>query len=154
MLELLVPVVVLASGLAAGVMMWTQLGGMPLLNTLPPDRYVFTHAFFASRYDPFMPTCMLVTAVGDLLLAATAPAPAAAAVLFGAGAVLAAGAIVISLVKNVPVNRWIKTLDPENLPPDFASVDPRRYWGGWNRARAVLAVAAFGANCAALTALI
>lgn len=153
MLELLIPVVLLASGLAAGVMMWTQLGGMPLLNALPPDRYVFAHAFFANRYDPFMPICMLVTFLGDVLLALTTTS-AALGVLFGLGAVLAAGAIVISLAKNVPVNKWIQTLDPDNLPPDFASMDPRPQWGGWNRTRAVFAVVAFGANCAALAALV
>jgi uncharacterized membrane protein len=150
--ELLVPIVLLASGLAAGVMMWTQLGGWPLLTSLPPDRYVATHAFFATRFDPFMPACMLLTVGGDVALAALATR--AATPLFLSAAVLAAGAIAISLLRNVPVNSWIRSLDPTNLPADFPAVDPRRSWGAWNRARAVLTVTAFAANCTALPLLI
>ncbi|GIF07075.1 hypothetical protein Asi03nite_46130 [Actinoplanes siamensis] len=149
----LIPVVLLAAGLAAGVMMWTQLGGWPLLSTLPPDRYVYTHAFFAGRYDPFMPACMLVAGAGDVALAVLVEPPPARW-LFALAGLLGALCIAISISRNVPVNRWIRTLDPDNLPADFAAVDPRRSWGGWNRLRAVLSIAAFALNCLALTALL
>ncbi|MET0425258.1 MAG: DUF1772 domain-containing protein [Actinoplanes sp.] len=149
----LVPVVLLTAGLAAGVMMWTQLGGWPLLSTLPTDRYVYTHAFFAGRYDPFMPVCMLVAGLGDIALTILVE-PLAARVLFAAAALLGVLCIVISISRNVPVNRWIRTLDPDHLPADFAAVDPRPSWGRWNRIRAVLSIAGFALNCIALTALL
>jgi uncharacterized membrane protein len=56
----------------------------------------------------------------------------------------------VSIVKNVPVNKWMRTLDPDRLPTDFDDRDPRRYWGFWNRVRSFLAVTALVANCAAL----
>ena len=151
--QALLPFVLLASGMAAGVMMWTQLGGWPLLASLPPDRYVATHAFFARKYDPFMPTCFLITVAGGIALAVSTGQPTART-LFVVSSALAVISIGISLRKNVPVNRWLQTLDPDSLPVDFASVDPRRDWGLWNRIRAGLAILAFAANCGALVALL
>lgn len=151
--QLLLPPVLLASGMAAGVMMWTQLGGWPLLASLPPDRYVATHAFFARKYDPFMPACILITVAGGIALAVSA-SQQSARLLFAASALLAGCSIAISVGKNVPVNKWLQTLDPQSLPADFASVDPRPGWGMWNRIRAGLSIAAFAANCIALVALL
>lgn len=149
MFEVLIPVVLLASGLAAGVLMGTQLGGWPLLESLPPNRYVQAHAFLSTRYDPFMPICFVVTAVGDGVLAGLADDVRTAA-LFGTATVLALGTVVVSLAKNVPVNKWIRTLDPEDLPEDFAERDPRRHWGSWNWARTALAALAALVNCVAV----
>jgi uncharacterized membrane protein len=149
----LVPVLLLANGLAAGVLVGTQLGGWPLLVALPPERYVHAHAFFATRYDPFMPACLFGTVLGDGVLAATAPAAWPRALAATAGA-LALATVTISLVKNVPVNKWVRTLDPDALPADFASRDPRRHWGTWNRARTTLTVAALLINCTSLALLL
>ncbi|GDY31056.1 DUF1772 domain-containing protein [Gandjariella thermophila] len=153
MVAVVVSVVLLANGLAAGVLMGTQLGGWPLLSSLPPDRYVHAHAFFSTRYDPFMPICLVTTAVGDLVLLVAVRASAARG-LYAVGAVLTLAAITISLVKNVPVNRWVRTLDPDNLPADFPSRDPRRPWAAWNRVRTTLTVLALLTNCVAVTLLL
>jgi len=149
----LAPLVVLLNGLAAGVLFGTQLGGWPLLAALPADRYVHAHAFFATRYDPAMPLCLLGTLAGDIWLAVLAP-QAGARGLFVAGAVLAAVTVLISLTKNVPVNKWVRTLDPDNLPRDFADRDPRWRWGAWNQRRSVLTILALVTNCAALALLL
>ncbi|MEU6731372.1 DUF1772 domain-containing protein [Nonomuraea wenchangensis] len=153
MLEILVPVVLLVNGLAAGVLMGTQLGGWPLLQSLPPGRYVHAHAFFSTRFDPFMPICLIGTLAGDAALALLA-GPPAATVLFAVAGALALGTVTVSLVKNVPVNRWIRGLDPDHLPEDFAERDPRRHWGGWNRARSAMSVAALAVNCVAVGLLL
>ncbi|WP_328393734.1 DUF1772 domain-containing protein [Streptomyces sp. NBC_00390] len=153
MIAYLVPVVVLVNGLAAGVLFGTQLGGWPLLAALPADRYVHAHAFFATRYDPAMPLCLLGTLIGDAVLAVIAP-EAAVRALFIVGAVLAAATVTISLIKNVPVNKWVQTLDPDNLPDDFEANDPRWNWGAWNHRRSVLTLLALLVNCAALALLL
>lgn len=147
MLEIVVPLVLLANGLAAGVLLGTQLGGWPLLQSLPPDRYVHAHAFFSTRYDPFMPACLLITTVGDLALGLLAGSAVARA-LYLVAAALCLSTIAISLTKNVPVNRWVRTLDPDHLPADFAQRDPRRRWGSWNRVRTALSTLALIVNCA------
>ncbi|MGW5779958.1 anthrone oxygenase family protein [Streptomyces sp. NPDC003863] len=153
MTAVLAPLVVLLSGLGAGVLLGTQLGGWPLLAALPPDRYVHAHAFFATRYDPVMPICLLGTLVGDLVLAVDGRQPAAR-LLYLAAALLAAATVTISLVKNVPINRWIQGVDPGRLPENFDEVDPRPVWGPWNRRRSALAILAFAANCGALSVLL
>ncbi|MFE9253826.1 anthrone oxygenase family protein [Streptomyces sp. NPDC006879] len=149
MLTYLAPLLLLMNGLAAGVLFGTQLGGFPYLATLPHDRYVSAHAFFGTRYDPAMPICLVGTLLLDAVLAITTASTGARA-LFAAGALLAAITAVISVTKNVPVNRWMRTLDPENLPADFAARDPRPSWGAWNRRRSWLTIAALGVNCTAL----
>ncbi|GAA3105062.1 DUF1772 domain-containing protein [Nonomuraea salmonea] len=146
-LEIVVPLVLLANGLAAGVLLGTQMGGWPLLDSLPPDRYVHAHAFFSTRFDPFMPACLLLTTVGDLALALLVDGPVAR-VLYLVAAALCLGTIAISVTKNVPVNRWVRTLDPDHLPDDFAQRDPRRQWGSWNRVRTALSTLALIVNCA------
>ena len=153
MVEVLTPLVLLTTGLAAGVLVGTQLGGFPLLTSLPPDQYVRAHAFFATRYDPFMPVCLMIGTLGSATLAALAPVPGARW-LYGVAAVAAMLTMVISLAKNVPVNKWVRSLDPDDLPDDFAERDPRRHWGAWNRARTALSVGALLGNCAALTLLL
>ena len=150
MIALLAPLVLLTSGLAAGVLTGTVLGGAPRLMALPTERYVHAHGFFATRYDPFMPVCLVLTCVGDLVLAFLAPGAAAA--VFGVAGVLAGSVAVISLLKNAPVNRWMASLDPERLPADFA--DPRREWVAWNKLRTGIAVAALVGNVLAIGLLL
>jgi hypothetical protein len=139
LLGLLVAVVVVTGGVSAGVLIGTVLGGMPLLRALPLQRYVHAHGFFATRYDPFMPVCLLLTAAGDLALAVVVSVPAAAG-LFGAGAAGAVAVSAISLRHNAPVNRRMAAMDPENLPADF--VDPRDDWCRWNAVRTACGAAA------------
>ncbi|MFI8965366.1 anthrone oxygenase family protein [Streptomyces sp. NPDC053493] len=149
MLNVLAPLLLLFNGLAAGVLFGTQLGGFPYLASLPTDRYVHAHAFFGQRYDPAMPVCLLGTVVLDALLALGVGGGAAPErTLFAVAGVLAAATALISLTKNAPVNRWMRTVDPDDLPADFQHT--RDSWGAWNRRRSLLTIAALVANCAAL----
>ncbi|MFM9368687.1 anthrone oxygenase family protein [Streptomyces sp. Da 82-17] len=149
----LVPLVLLLNGLAAGVLFGTLLGGFPYLASLPAGQYVHAHAYHGQRYDPAMPLCLVGTVVGDLALVLVAE-QAAARGLFGLAGLLALATAVISLTKNAPVNRWMRTLDPDDLPADFAARDPRPSWGAWNRLRSALTIAALVVNCAALAVLL
>jgi uncharacterized membrane protein len=146
-LTVLAPLLLLLNGLAAGVMLGTQLGGFPYMAALPVDRYVHAHAFLGQRYDPAMPICLLGTLALDVVLAVAAP-DTTARVLFALAALLTATTPVIAIVKNAPVNRWMRTLDPDNLPADF--VDPRPEWGAWNSRRSWITIAALAVNCTAL----
>jgi uncharacterized membrane protein len=150
-LSLLAPLVLLTNGLAGGVLLGTLLGGWPLLAALPDDRYVHAHAFFATRYDPAMPACLLGTLLGDIGLAVITQSPTARW-LFLTAAVLAAFTIAISITKNVPTNKWIQTLDPQHPPGDLG--DRKYRWGVWNRRRSVLTLVALLANCSALAVLL
>ncbi|MGW1294210.1 anthrone oxygenase family protein [Streptomyces sp. NPDC002533] len=147
MLNVLAPLLLLLNGLAAGVLFGTQLGGFPYLASLPTDRYVYAHAFFGQRYDPAMPLCLVGTVVLDAVLAVGADA-APERTLFAVAGVLAAATALISVTKNAPVNRWMRTVDPAHVPTDFQDI--RVSWGAWNRRRSLLTIVALVANCAAL----
>ncbi|MEV2275901.1 DUF1772 domain-containing protein [Nocardiopsis sp. NPDC049922] len=142
---ILLPLAMVGSGLVTGGMMIAFLGGAPLLLRLPREQYVPVHMFLVSRFDPFMPICLLTALVSDALLVLAAP-HATARVLAGAAALLLVAAITVSLTKNVPINRWVARLDPDDLPEDWESVDPRRRWRDWNAVRTALAAAALVCN--------
>ncbi len=147
---ILLPIALAGNGLVAGGMMIAFLGGAPLLLRLPKEQYVPVHRFLVSRFDPFMPVCLITALIADLALVATA-AQAPVRALAGTAAALLVAAIAVSLTKNVPINRWVAALDPDDLPPDWESVDPRRRWRDWNAVRTGLAAAALLANSLALS---
>jgi uncharacterized membrane protein len=140
----LLPPALIASGLVAGVLLWSAVCGVPLLRRLPADGYVRTHQFWANRFEPFQPICVLLTAGLDAVLLAVSPGPAAA--VFGVGAAGALAVIAVSATRNVPVKKWVLTLRPDALPEDWDRRDPRREWGRWNLVRTVLACLVLVAN--------
>ncbi|MFH8788935.1 DUF1772 domain-containing protein [Streptomyces roseoverticillatus] len=147
MTQILLPLALIGSGMAAGGLMIASLGGAPLLLSLPADRYVPVHQFLVTRFDPFMPICMVTAMLTDTALAALSRD--ATRVPAGVAAALLLGAIVVSLAKNVPINKWVGSLEPGVVPPDWERVDPRARWRNWNLVRTGLAVTALLANATA-----
>jgi uncharacterized membrane protein len=138
--EVLLPIAVLGNGLAAGGSVLSVLGGAPLMQSLPAGGYVHVHQFLERRMHPFMPACLLVALVADV--ASAFFFAGTVRVLLAGAAVLLAGAVGVSVAKNVPINKWVATLDPADPPADFARIDPRLRWATWNRVRSVLMVSA------------
>ncbi|GII80957.1 hypothetical protein Sru01_59390 [Sphaerisporangium rufum] len=136
------------NGLAAGVLLGTVLGGVPLLLALPPARYVHAHGFLAQRYDPFMPVTLAGTAVADAALAFLAP-DVTGHVLYALAALTVASVMTISVTKNVPINKYLISLDPDTLPDDWERRDPRYRWRTWNAVRTALTVTALAINLVA-----
>jgi uncharacterized membrane protein len=153
MLDVLLPLALLGSGFAAGGLMIASLGGAPLLLSLPTDRYIPVHKFLVTRFDPFMPISMCTALVCDAIAAFVAPAGAGRA-LFATASLALVAAMVVSMTGNVPINRWISTVDPQRLPADWERLDPRVRWRNWNLVRTALAVAALAANAAAVAVLL
>jgi uncharacterized membrane protein len=149
----LVPLLLLVNGVAAGMMLSTVVGVVPMFLTLSYPAYVRAVQFLWPRYDPLMPVLTVTTAALDVLLAAGAAEPAAR-VPFAVGAALMVVVIAISLLRNVPINRYVMRLDPETTPGDWAERDPRRRWRAWNTLRTALTVLALLAALAATAALI
>jgi uncharacterized membrane protein len=148
MTDVLIPLVLAGNGVAVGVFAGTILGGVPLLLALPPDRYVHAHRFLATRYDPFMPVTIVLTAVLDIAIAVLAR-HALTTALFATAALLVISVMVVSVTRTVPINRWVVGLDPDNLPADWSRQDPRERWRTWNAVRSSLAAAALAVNLVA-----
>jgi uncharacterized membrane protein len=147
---LLVVLALLATGLAAGVMLGTAIGPAPLALALPYDRYVQLIQYMWPRYDPFMPITNGVALAACAALALVAPQPTTRP-LYAVGAVLLIALMVISVTKNVPINRYVMSLDPRHPPADWTARDPRARWRNWNLLRTALAVSAFAASLAGAT---
>ena len=152
MIRILMPLALLAGGLAAGGLSISDLAA-PLFTTLSPAMYVPVHKGLVTRFDPFMPISLATCLVCDIALAAVAD-EGPVRMLAALAAVLLAAAMTVSLTRNVPINRWLTTLDAERLPADWERVDPRDRWIRWNRVRGALAVAALLANVAITPLLI
>ncbi|MGC5020995.1 anthrone oxygenase family protein [Micromonospora sp. DT47] len=151
--RLLIPIALLANGIAVGVMVSTVIGLAPMSLAVPYERYVATIQYLWKRYDPFMPIMNTLACVLDLVLLARVDDPPARA-LFGAAGVLLVVVMAISVVKNVPINRYVMSLDPQAQPADWARMDPRTRWRNWNLVRTALAVLAFATNLAAVSVLL
>lgn len=143
---ILMLIALMGNAVGVGVFCATVLGGVPLLLALPGEQYVHAHGFLATRYDPFMPITILLTAVSDLSLVATGPG-VAVRLLGGAAGILMISVITVSLTKNVPINHWVAAQDPQALPADWT--ERRNRWRRWNAVRSALAGSALAVNLAA-----
>jgi len=152
LIQILVPVALVGCGMAAGGLV-ISVRGAPLLLSLPDQQYVPIHQFLVTRFDPFMPICLLTALFADLVLAFAVDG-AGARVLCGTAAALLLSAATVSLTRNVPINRWVSTLDPQALPANFRQLDRRQRWVRWNVVRMGLTVAALAVNAAALGLLL
>lgn len=132
---------VLGSGTTTGVLFGVAVSVVPALRDMTPNRYVEAHQLLGRNWDPLMPIIVLGTTAIDAVLAVLVDEPASR-LLFGiAGALLLASSMV-SHLRNVPLNRQVKSLDPAApLPPDWQ--DPRPAWRRWHKLRTVLAATAF-----------
>ncbi|GLY75515.1 DUF1772 domain-containing protein [Actinoallomurus iriomotensis] len=153
MIRVLVPLTLLGNGIGAGVMLSTVLGVVPLTLVLPYERYIRTIQFLWPRYDPFMPAVNALTFVLDIVVAVLAP-DATGRILFTSAAVLLAAVMFISVIKNVPINKYVTSLDPDRPPDDWTARDPRVRWRNWNLARTSLALLALAMNVAGTGALL
>ena len=144
-------VALLGSAVAGGIMLSTVLGIVPLMLALPYERYVELVQFLWPRYDPFMPIANLAALLADIALAvAVRHSPARGA--FGLAAVLIGTVITISIARNVPINRYVSSLDPRQRPADWTEADPRARWRHWNLIRTGLMLCALVANIAGAVA--
>ncbi|MCW3840378.1 DUF1772 domain-containing protein [Micromonospora yasonensis] len=153
MTQFLLPIVLVSNGMAAGGLMIAVLGGAPLMFVLPVGQYITVEQFLTTRFDPFMPICLVTTILLDGSLAFVAP-DAPSRRLFALASLLTACAITVSITRNFPINRWVRTLDPERIPENWDEVDPRKRWRNWNFVRATLTILALLVNVTAVSVLV
>ncbi|GAA4982420.1 putative membrane protein [Nonomuraea thailandensis] len=146
MVQILTAAVLVTSGIAAGVLFTHAVGVWPAMQAMTPERYVAAHKLLGRAYDPMMPIIVGSSAVLDVILAILSE-PGQARTLFIVSAVCLVGVGAVSQTRNVPINRRVKSLDPQAIPPDWE--DPRGLWGKWNLVRTSFAVLALVGNAAA-----
>ncbi|MCA2228512.1 anthrone oxygenase family protein [Nonomuraea aurantiaca] len=144
--DLLSIAALVGSGVVAGVLFAVALSVLPALFAMPADRYVYTHQLVGRRWDPTMPIIVLSSMTIDVVLAVLTRAEPA--VLFATAAVLLLGVSVVSHFCNVPINRVVKSLDPDEVPPGWR--DPRPLWRRWHLLRTALALLGVTVNAVAV----
>lgn len=141
--------VVLASGLVAGVLFGVALANVPSLAQMTPRQYVFTQQLLDRRFEPTMPLLVFGSIAADVVLVLLSDG-LRRPVLFAAAALLLGGVAAVSQFGNVPLlAARLRGLDPEALPADWR--DPRDPWRRWHLLRTALAVGAVVATAAAIT---
>lgn len=135
--EALTVLVLLGTGLVAGVLFAVAVSVMPALIAMPPDRYVATHKLLGRHYDRIMPFIVTGSTAIDVALAVRASSAERA--LFTAAALCMAGVALVSQTRNVPINKRVKGTRPEDLGPEWE--DPRPRWRDWHLVRTCCAVA-------------
>lgn len=138
----------LGSGLVAGVLFAVALSTLPALIAMPPSRYIYAHKLLGRNWDPTMPVIVLSSTAADIVLAVAVPEPAAARALFAVAAVLLVAVSVVSHFANVPINKQMRTVDPDRMPPDWR--DPRPLWRRWHLLRTACAIGALAVNASAV----
>lgn len=147
MIDFLAVFVVVTSGVIAGVLFGFAVSVLPAFFAMPADRFVYSTKLIGRNWDPMMPIIVITSTVLDILLAIFGPA-GSTVTLFILGSVLLVGVSVVSHWCNVPINRQVKKVDPENMPADWA--DPRPLWRRFHYLRTILAVLAVAVNAVAL----
>jgi uncharacterized membrane protein len=145
--DVLAVLVVVTSGVVAGVLFGFAVSVLPAFFVMPTGRYIYSAELIGRNWDPMMPIIVLTSLAVDIVLAVLGP-PGVPLTLFVLGALLLAGVSVVSHWCNVPINRAVKKVDPENIPADWH--DPRPLWRRFHYLRTALAVLAVAVNATAL----
>jgi uncharacterized membrane protein len=133
----------LISGLVAGVFFDVAIAMMPAFFAMRPGSYVEANNMIGEHYHPTMPIVVNVATISDLLLGIMSHSAARQVLFFTAFAFLV-GVQLVSQFGNVPINKRMLAIDPENVPADWG--DPRKLWSNWHFLRTAFACAAFVIN--------
>ena len=137
---------VIASALVAGVFFSVTVSVIPALAAMPAGRYIETQWALGKGYHPLMPIIVNFSTAIEIVLAVLAKTTAGRT-LYIAGTLLFLAVTGVSQLLNVPINRRVRKMDPNNLPADWD--DPRPLWRRWHYLRFAIAMSLLLVNIAA-----
>lgn len=144
----------LGCGLMAGFFFAFSAAVMTALARLPPDEgisamksinvAVINPVFFTVFFGTAL-LCVLVAAIALLVL----PDPGAYYLLAGS-LLYIAGAVLVTVVFNVPLNNMLASLDPDSLASADRWREFLRRWTAWNHVRTAASICAMASFIMAL----
>ncbi|GAB3153575.1 DUF1772 domain-containing protein [Microbispora hainanensis] len=146
---LLSQISIVLSGLVAGMLLWSAIGGVPWMRRLPAGEYVRLHQYWSPRFDPLAPLMVAGTLACDVALLFLSPTRDSKFLLTFLIVALVA-IMVVSATRNARLKRTVMDLDPSTLPADWKQRDPRPAFGRWNLVRTVIAILVFLGNVEAM----
>ena len=126
------------TGIVAGVFFAVAVSVVPALAAMSPRDYVLTHQLLGPGYHPWMPVIVTLALLADVV--AVVVTGGAQRWLFAVSALMLVGVQVVSQFGNVPINRVVGRMVPDDLPPDWT--DPRPSWRSWHLVRSAFALTA------------
>jgi uncharacterized membrane protein len=133
-------VLLVSSGIFAGGLVMVAGAIVPTFRALPPKAYVQMHQTLSRYVDRFMPaTVLLAILVGFAL---TWLQTGVVRALLIAGVLLSIAVAIISQFGNVPINRKVRSWNPEAPPPETKDMVER-----WRRLHLMRTCAGVLAMC-------
>ncbi len=140
MVPILTMVLLASSGIFAGGLVMVAAAIVPTFRALPPKAYVELHQTLSHYVDRFMPATVLLAIIVGLAL--TWLHTGVVRELLAAGVLLAIAVAVISQFGNVPLNRKVKSWNPEDPPAETRDLVER--WRRLHLLRTCAGVLAMG----------
>ncbi len=140
MAPILTVVLLASTGIFAGGLVMVAAAIVPTFRALPPRAYVQLHQTLSHYVDRFMPATVLLSIVVGLAL--TWLETGAVRALLLVGVFLAIAVAIISQFGNVPLNRKVRSWNPEAPPPETRDVVER--WRRLHLLRTCAGVLAMG----------
>ncbi len=140
MAPILTVVLLASTGIFAGGLVMVAAAIVPTFRELPPRAYVQLHQTLSHYVDRFMPATVLLSIVVGLAL--TWLQTGAVRALLLVGVFLAIAVAVISQFGNVPLNRKVRSWNPEAPPPETRDLVER--WRRLHLLRTCAGVLAMG----------
>jgi len=140
MAPILTMVLLASSGIFAGGLVMVAAAIVPTFRALPPRAYVQLHQTLSHYVDRFMPATVLLSIVVGLALSWLQTGAVRALLLVGV--LLAIAVAVISQFGNVPLNRKVRSWNPEAPPPETRDLVER--WSRLHLLRTCAGVLAMG----------
>ncbi|MFE5673446.1 anthrone oxygenase family protein [Agromyces sp. NPDC056523] len=130
-------------GVIAGMFVATQIGQVRVQRTLGARDFTLVKHSFEVAVGRIMPVLVIAAGVSivPVLVLSIVTADRAALVFSALALALWAGAIVVTLMVNVPVNRLAAEWDPESPPSDWVQLRDRWHLG--QTIRTPMALASF-----------
>jgi uncharacterized membrane protein len=138
-------VALLGTGTVTGVFFAVAVSVLPTLFALPAGQYITVHRLLGKGYHPSMPLIVNAATIADVVLLITTTGTAQ--LLSVAALVAMIGVQCVSHLCNVPINRSLHNVDPDDVPPQWQ--DPRPAWRSWHLVRTGCAVVALLTTSAA-----
>jgi len=140
MAPILTVVLLASTGIFAGGLVMVAAAIVPTFRALPPRAYVQLHQTLSHYVDRFMPATVLLSIVVGLALTWLETGAVRAVLLVGV--FLAIAVAIISQFGNVPLNRKVRSWNPEAPPPETRDVVER--WRRLHLLRTCAGVLAMG----------
>ncbi len=133
---------IFCAGIITGTWVVTQLALIPARKHFPAESATKLHHVAERGIDRFNPLCAATSLIAGVLILVLHLSPTRTSALFTAvGCAGNLGAVLISVLWNLPINRKIASWSAGAVPPEYPQIQQR--WDRGNLARTGLGLVAF-----------